>query len=240
MSRSPARAASPGRKSVTGGRMDAIVGLSEDELKSFAGSGSLPIDEAELNAAFDFFDVEGRGKLTVADLKPRLSAFYKNLPVRRLHRHIGARQPAPARPASSASPQPKEYKTLINEPNFTKETLKKLLANNELGQFDPVKEAFKVYDPHGAPLAPHLSQTARLAPPAHQAHTAERPPAAGTGYVDNETLRRIFEDLGYGEITDEDLEVLVETADMDKDGRISLEDFRTMMGGSRKPEENAK
>ena len=100
MSRSPARAASPGRKSVTGGRMDAIVGLSEDELKSFAGSGSLPIDEAELNAAFDFFDVEGRGKLTVADLKPRLSAFYKNPPVRRLHRHIGARQPAPARPAS--------------------------------------------------------------------------------------------------------------------------------------------
>ena len=58
--------------------------------------------------------------------------------------------------------------------------------------------------------------------------------------MDNETLRRIFEDLGYGEITDEDLEVLVETADMDKDGRISLEDFRTMMRGSRKPEENAK
>ena len=58
--------------------------------------------------------------------------------------------------------------------------------------------------------------------------------------MDNETLRRIFEDLGYGEITDEDLEVLVETADMDKDGRISLEDFRTMMGGSRKPEENTK
>ena len=58
--------------------------------------------------------------------------------------------------------------------------------------------------------------------------------------MDNETLRRIFEDLGYGEITDEDLEVLVETADMDKDGRISLEDFRTMMEGSSKPEENAK
>ena len=81
---SPLRAGSPGRKS--GGRPDAIVGLSEDELKSFAGSGSLPIDEDELSAAFDFFDVEGRGKLTVADLKLRLGAFYKNLPVRqRLH-----------------------------------------------------------------------------------------------------------------------------------------------------------
>ena len=133
-----------------------------------------------------------------------------------------------------ACAQPKEYKTLINEPNFTKDTLKKLRANKELGQFDPVKEAFKVYDPHGAPRA-----TGWLHPhPA--AHPAERPPAAGTGYVDNETLRRIFEDLGYGEITDEDLEVLVETADMDKDGRISVEDFRTMMGGSRKPDDKAK
>ena len=58
--------------------------------------------------------------------------------------------------------------------------------------------------------------------------------------MDNETLRRIFEDLGYGEITDEDLEVLVETADMDKDGRISVEDFRSMMSGSSNPDEKAK
>ena len=59
---SPTRASSPGRKQASRGRPDAIVGLSEDELKSFAGSGSLPIDEDELSAAFDFFDVEGRGK----------------------------------------------------------------------------------------------------------------------------------------------------------------------------------
>ena len=92
---SPTRASSPGRKQASRGRPDAIVGLSEDELKSFAGSGSLPIDEDELNAAFDFFDVEGRGKLTVNDLKLRLGAFYKNLPVR----------PPPALPPRvSASP----------------------------------------------------------------------------------------------------------------------------------------
>lgn len=58
--------------------------------------------------------------------------------------------------------------------------------------------------------------------------------------MDAETLRSIFENLGYGEITDEDLQVLVETADMDKDGRISEEDFRNMMGGSRKPDATAK
>ena len=50
-----------------------------------------------------------------------------------------------------------------------------------------------------------------------------------TGYVDNETLRGIFENLGYGEITDDDLSVLVETADVDRDGKISLDDFRQML-----------
>ena len=143
----------------------------------------------------------------------------------RLHCHPDVGQPQ----RSSAHPQTKEYKTLISEPNFTKETLINLLANNELGQYDPVKEAFKVYDPLGAPSL--LTPLPWLAPPA----CTERPPAAGTGYVDNATLRSIFENLGYGEITDDDLSVLVETADMDKDGRISLEDFRNMLGsgGSR-------
>lgn len=45
--------------------------------------------------------------------------FYKNLPAR-------------------------EYKFLISEPDFNFNTLKKLLVNNELRDFDPVKEAFKV------------------------------------------------------------------------------------------------
>ena len=95
----------------------------------------------------------------------RLSIFYKNLPAR-------------------------EYKFLIGEPDFTYQSLHKLLVNNELRDFDPVKEvlqfltsydwkqfffstcsigdlfdvsqAFKVYDPHD------------------------------TGYVDIDTLKSIF------------------------------------------------
>ena len=55
----------------------------------------------------------------------------------------------------------------------------------------------------------------------------------GTGYVDNATLRSIFENLGYVEITDDDLDVLVQTADGDKDGRISLEDFRGMLANGK-------
>ena len=109
-------------------------------------------------------------------MRARLGVFYKNLP-------------------------PKECKLLIPDV-LTKQGLRELLADNELGKFDPIKEAFKVYDP------------------------------TNTGFVDAETLRRIFQELGYGEITDDDLEVLVETADTDRDGKISLEDFRGMLGSN--------
>ena len=104
---SPPRAASPGRRG--GGRSaarrpDSIISLSEDDLKGFAGSGSLPVDEEELNAAFDFFDVEGRGRLTANDLRVRLGAFYKNLPVRAAAPRLG---PHPAPPHRSPTPAAK-------------------------------------------------------------------------------------------------------------------------------------
>ena len=171
-----AAAASAGAASAGGhGDRDTVIGLTEEQLRVGEKHGSpLPIDEDELSAAFDFFDVGGTGKITAAGLKQRLGAFYKNLPA-------------------------KEIKLLLGDGVFTKESLRRLLSSNELGSCDPVKEAFKVYDP------------------------------SGTGFVDNDTLRSIFESIGYGEISDEDLGVLIETTDVDRDGRISLDDFRHML-----------
>lgn len=84
--------------------------LAPSEAKNVEHSGPpLPISEEELNSAFDFFDIEGQGKITPADLKARLGAFYKNLP-------------------------PKEIKLLLGDGPFTKETLLHLLANNDLGR----------------------------------------------------------------------------------------------------------
>ena len=77
--------------------------------------------------------------------------------------------------------------------------------NNDLGNFDPTEEAFKAYDP------------------------------AGTGFVDTATMRSIFETLGYGEMSEDDIAVLVETADVDRDGKISLEDFRQMLAFGKAP-----
>ncbi|KAJ1637637.1 hypothetical protein T492DRAFT_951239 [Pavlovales sp. CCMP2436] len=169
------RGGSPGRSQrVATGRH--ILNISDDDLHvaDHPGKGSIKIDEDELNAAFAFFDVGEKGRITAKDMHARLSVFYPGLPL-------------------------KEVKALITEPVFTKEVLRRLLESNQLAGFDPIKQAFAVYDP------------------------------ASTGYVDIDTLKRIMSDLGFADITDEDVGVLVGAADVDGDGRISLDDFRNML-----------
>jgi len=157
------------------------LGLDDEAIFAAAGSGALPINDDELSAAFDFLDVDGSGRLTGAGIKHRLGAFFSNLPQ-------------------------KEIKLLLGEGPFTKDSLRKLLATNDLGTYDPVREAFRAYDPNG------------------------------TGFADPEMLRSIFETLGYGPINEEDIKVLIETADADRDGKIGLEDFRKMMKTGARPE----
>jgi Ca2+-binding EF-hand superfamily protein len=137
--------------------------------------GGILIKEEELKVAWDFFDTKQCGKLTAADIKRRLTTFYKNV-------------------------SNKEIKFLLNnQPEISFEELYDLLKDNQLTNFDPVKEAFKVYDPQD------------------------------TGFVDMEVVKEFFANLGYGEISDEDAKIILETADGDKDGRIGLEDFRMMV-----------
>ena len=136
--------------------------------------GSIRITREEVEEAFNFFDKDGTGVLKPRDLKNRLSAFYPHM-------------------------SNKEYRFLVSEPNFTVETLWNLLENNTVTNFDPVREAFRVYDPNN------------------------------TGYVDRDVLATVMGRMGYGEMTPEDMQVLITTADIDGDGLISLEDFRNML-----------
>merc|ERR1712098_143837 len=131
--------------------------------------------EEELKIAWDFFDTKQAGKLTAGDIKRRLSTFYPNV-------------------------QNKEIKFLLNnQPEITFEELYDLLKDNQLTNFDPVKEAFRVYD------------------------------RQDTGFVDMDAVTEFFASLGYGEISEEDKRIILETADADKDGRIGLDDFRLMV-----------
>lgn len=52
---------------------------------------------------------------------------------------------------------------------------------------------------------------------------------AGTGYADVGTMKVIFSKLGFDDLSDDDVKILIETADVDGDGRISLQDFRRML-----------
>ena len=93
--------------------------MSKSKSKQGRQEQGIRITREEVESAFNFFDVAGRGVLRPKDLKARLSAFYPNM-------------------------TNKEYRFLISEPNFTVDTLWNLLENNNITNFDPVKEAFKV------------------------------------------------------------------------------------------------
>lgn len=58
--------------------------------------------------------------------------------------------------------------------------------------------------------------------------------------MDTEILRSIFDNLGFGQVSSDDLAVLVEAADGDGDGRVSLQDFRGMCNSVGKREVAAK
>lgn len=95
---------------------------------------------------------------------------------------------------------PKDARLLMNdEDEITEEFLHALLQGNEVRDFDPVAEAFKAYDPEE------------------------------TGFISRDMLHYVFERLGYGALSDEDLSILISCADADQDGRINLSDFRQMM-----------
>mmetsp|Transcript_43673 Transcript_43673/g.111632 ORF Transcript_43673/g.111632 Transcript_43673/m.111632 type:complete len:160 (+) Transcript_43673:366-845(+) len=95
--------------------------------------------------------------------------------------------------------QPVDLKSLVKSSGISFDKLKQLVQDNELQNFDPAAEAFKVLDP------------------------------AGTGFADLDTMRAILSQMpGIGDVTDDDMKVVLELADSDMDGKISLQDFGTL------------
>ncbi len=158
----------------SGSAAAASQAASAAEIKRNAKGGIL-VNPSELHQAFEFFDVDNKGYITIQDLKKRLGVFYQNLSLR-------------------------EYKFLMNNKSeLTEHELYQILAQNELNNYDPVLEAFKIYDPNE------------------------------TGYIDLEVFKEILMNLGFSDITEQDIQTLIDTADMDGDGKVSLADFRRML-----------
>lgn len=116
--------------------------------------GGVLITPEEITTAFQLLDSERTGQLTIATLKKRLGTLF---------------------PEMSA----KEFRFLMNnKKEITIEDLKELLVDNELTNFDPVADAFKVFDPEGK------------------------------GVINEDKLRAAFISLGLGELSDEELDIL--------------------------------
>jgi len=92
----------------------------------------------------------------------------------------------------------RDIMTLMNQKNeITAKALHDLLKQNELGDFDPLGEAFRLLD-------------------------------NGEGELDFDKLKTIFKSLNYGDLEKKDIEILYECLDVNKDGRISIDDFREL------------
>ena len=90
-----------------------------------------------------------------------------------------------------------ELGTLTNNKTELKaKELYEMLKDNELENFDPLEEAFKLLDPDNK------------------------------GELDIKRLKELFISLGYGEIEKKDTQILIECLDTNDDGKIDLNDFK--------------
>lgn len=94
----------------------------------------------------------------------------------------------------------KDYKLIMNnKKEMTHEEIESLVIDNEITNFDPVAEAFKAYDPKGL------------------------------GAINDDKLRAIFAHFGFGELSNEEYDIIINSIDIDGDGVISLDDFRSVI-----------
>jgi hypothetical protein len=88
---------------------------------------------------------------------------------------------------------------LNNKSELDSKELYDLLKNNKLQDFDPLKETYNILDPENK------------------------------GFINEKDFQSIMEAMGFTDITEYDLPVLLEVADKDGDGKITFEDFVSLV-----------
>ena len=84
--------------------------------------GGILVTADEIEAAFKYLDIQGKGTVGVYNLRKRMNVFYKHNPIPLL-----------------------QYKSLVGDKfELTLKDLNELLLNNTVENYDPVAEAFKV------------------------------------------------------------------------------------------------
>ncbi len=170
--------------------------------------GGILITQDDIEIAFKILDRARSGKVGLGGLGSRLKAFFPTMTDEEVAFVMG------------------------DEKYITRGFLSDLLLDNTVTNFDPVEAAFKAFDPEGR------------------------------GYLDATALKAVFSKLGLGTLSDEDITILTDVTagkaaggghhhvHVSKDGkgdksgagaasavpegrRISLEDFRLLLGKTR-------
>ncbi len=116
--------------------------------------GGVYLSNEEISTAFQMLDIDNSGQITLPSLKKRIGVLF---------------------PEMSAM----EYRFLMNnKKELTLDDLKELLNDNEITNFDPVAEAYKIFE------------------------------GGADGKLDGEKLRQAFISYGFGELADEELDIL--------------------------------
>ena len=119
--------------------------------------GGVLVTEKEIAQAFKFFDANHKGVVDYEQIKERLAIFPPDCGL------------------------PTDIKGLMDGADFNPKNLMKLLKNNKVADFDPVAEAFSVFDP------------------------------TGEGHVDIKIVRDLFRSLGMGELTTDEVNLIRKT-----------------------------
>ena len=132
-------------------------------------------------------------------------------------------------PPLTHTPTPSHAHTLLStlppsaaQTELTEQDLYALLAHNELTDFDPVKEAFKVY-------APTSGNTSSSSSSSSSSSNASSGDAAGGAVMDRAVLRSILAASGFQGISEPDIDTLVQALDLDGDGEVGLADFADLV-----------
>jgi calmodulin len=178
-SKSPVRAGSPTKSNRPGSPSGVLNYSAANQVDTtkirLNEKGGILVTENEIASAFNFLDVDKTGKVSIANLKKRLSVFFPDMTA-------------------------KDYRFLMNgKRELEAADLMELLTDNEIVNFDPVAEAFKAYD------------------------------VKNEGFIEPTVLKEMFKTFGFGELSKEELDVLIKAGDIDGDEKISLEDFRNML-----------
>eukprot|EP00239_Pterosperma_sp_CCMP1384_P002576 CAMPEP_0197851604 /NCGR_PEP_ID=MMETSP1438-20131217/18440_1 /TAXON_ID=1461541 /ORGANISM="Pterosperma sp., Strain CCMP1384" /LENGTH=205 /DNA_ID=CAMNT_0043465263 /DNA_START=219 /DNA_END=836 /DNA_ORIENTATION=+ len=149
--------------------------------------GGIIIYDEEIKDAFTLLAGEGKETLTREDLTSFLDTFFPGMLTH------------------------KEVKSMLGPSGISFEKLKKLVQSNDLQDFDPIAEAFKVLDPDSK------------------------------GEMDMDILKQLLEKMpGIGEIDKDDSDFLMKYLDKDNDGRVGLEDFANIGDYPNRKAEDAK